>query len=68
MSAVDDAERALGVELMPWQRKLAEAVLSGERLVYVNGRRGGFFTVRRVVEAARSAADSDPTVEGVPGE
>lgn len=61
MSAVDDAAHALGVKLMPWQRRLAEAILSGDRVVYVQGLRGGFFTVCKVVEAVRSSPDSGTT-------
>lgn len=50
MMIVDDAEKMLGVELMPWQRDLAQAILDGKTVVWVKSRRGGNKVVARVVE------------------
>lgn len=38
----------LGVELLPWQARLLEALLHGDRVVYHRGRRGGWTTVQAV--------------------
>ena len=50
MMTVADAEKVLGVELMPWQRELAQAILDGKEVVWVKSRRGGNKVVARVVE------------------
>lgn len=53
---VDAFAQSIGIDLMPWQRELAIALLSGEHTalsVLAVGRRGGLRTVRRVVEGAR---------------
>lgn len=50
MMTVDDAEKVLGVVLMPWQRDLAQAILDGKEFVWVKSRRAGNRVVARVVE------------------
>ena len=57
MLTVDEAEKVLGVELMPWQRKLVQAILNGERVVAYRGRRVALTTECRVIE---TAAPSSP--------
>lgn len=54
MSALDDAARELGVELLPWQREVGERILAGERIVMVGGKRAGRATLRRVIDRAAS--------------
>lgn len=50
---VDAFAKSAGVELMPWQRDVAAAALSGEPMVLGRGRRAGMSTVERIVEGVR---------------
>ena len=47
---VDAFAKSVDIELMPWQRDVAVAALSGEPMVLVGGRRGGMNTVERIAE------------------
>lgn len=51
---LEEAARILGVDLMPWQKAIGEAMLSGERIIVNRGRRGGWSTLARVVNQAQS--------------
>lgn len=59
MMTVSDAEKVLGVELMPWQRDLAQAILDGKEVVYVRARRGGYWTVKRIVGMVRNSGEGN---------
>lgn len=59
MMTVDEAEKVLGVELMPWQRELAQAILDGKEVVYVRTRRVGYWTVRRIVGTAWASEEGN---------
>lgn len=50
---VDAFAKSVGIQLMPWQRDVAVAALSGEPMVLAGGRRGGMNTVERIVEGVR---------------
>ena len=50
---VDAFAKSTGVELMPWQRDVAAAALSGAPMVLGRGRRAGMSTVDRIVEGVR---------------
>lgn len=51
---VDAFAESIGIELMPWQREIAVAALSGEEIAFVRGRRAGMSTVQRIVEGTRN--------------
>lgn len=57
---IDEAAKALGIELLPWQRDVAQHLLNGERgYIAVGGRRAGLATLRRVVAHATIGASDD---------
>lgn len=49
---IDEAAKALGVSLLPWQREVGQRIVNGDRVVMVGGRRAGLTTLRRVVNHA----------------
>jgi hypothetical protein len=49
---IEDAARALGVELLPWQREIGQKILDGERIMVLRGRRAGWTTLARVIDRA----------------
>lgn len=59
MMTVEDAEKVLGVELMPWQRELAQAILDGKTVVWVKSRRAGSRVVVRIVEKVWTSGEDN---------
>lgn len=49
---IDEAAKALDIELLPWQREIGQRLLDGERVVMAGGRRAGRATLRRVLDHA----------------
>lgn len=47
---IDAACAELGIEALPWQRAYLRAVMRGERLALVRGRRIGFTTLQQITE------------------
>lgn len=56
MRSIDDVCESLGIDLLPWQRDLAQQILDGyergERVHVARGRQVGMRTVHRVVDEA----------------
>ena len=50
--SIDEAATGLGIELLPWQRKVGQRILDGERVVLPGGKRAGRKTLKRVVDHA----------------
>lgn len=57
--SIDEWARKLGIELLPWQRQWATAVLTGERILMSRGRRAGVATAKKLV-ADLTEAFSNP--------
>lgn len=51
---IDEVAKKLGIELMPWQRDYANAVLRGDHPFFQTGRSGGKTAVQRVIDEAQN--------------
>jgi len=54
MSDIDAAAADLGIELLPWQRRVAEAWLRREIVAFPTGKQQGRVTLQRVVHHAHN--------------
>lgn len=56
------AAEMAGVELLPWQAEIGTRLLAGEQIIWQSGRRGGRWTLRKLladVQARESAGETD---------
>uniref|UniRef100_A0AAU8EFC6 Uncharacterized protein n=1 Tax=Microbacterium phage Judebell TaxID=3230835 RepID=A0AAU8EFC6_9CAUD len=63
--SVDDMAVRMRLELMPWQRELAIAALTGTPLTLVGGKQSGRATVKRIVDEIRGPESGEPIIDEI---
>lgn len=59
MKTIAEVAKDLGYELLPWQAEVAQQIESGQFGIYMDGRRAGRQTFRRIVKRWNEQEDTD---------